>query len=113
MQLAIAEYMENPNNYLQLFDYYERKRNYFLELMADTKFKPLACQGTYFQLMSYADISDEPDTEFAKTLTAKYGVATIPISVFYGSKEDNKVVRFCFAKTNNTLAAAAERLKLV
>ncbi|MGB0524509.1 MAG: methionine aminotransferase [Flammeovirgaceae bacterium] len=113
MQLAIAEYMSNPENYLNLYTYYQNKRDLFLDLMKDTKFKPLACQGTYFQLMSYADISDEPDTEFAKWLTQEHGVATIPISVFYGSKEDNKVVRFCFAKTDHTLQAAAERLNAI
>lgn len=113
MQLAIAEYMEDPDHYLNLYQYYEQKRNLFLELMADSKFEPLPCAGTYFQLMSYANISDEPDTEFAKRLTSEYGVATIPISVFYGNKVDNKVIRFCFAKQNKTLKQAAKRLRTV
>lgn len=113
MQMAIAEYMEEPKNYLELHKYYEKKRNLFLDLMADTKFKPLECRGTYFQLMSYEDISDERDTDFARWLTIEHGVATIPISVFYTSKEDNKVVRFCFAKKDKTLKKAAERLKKI
>ena len=75
-----------------------------------SKFEPLPCKGTYFQLMSYANISDDPDTEFAKWLTTEHDVATIPISVFYGNKVDNKVIRFCFAKTDDTLKKAAKRL---
>ena len=92
----------------------ERKRNYFLELMKGTKFtihNPTG--GSYFQVASYEQISDMPDTEFANWLTTEHGVATIPVSAFYHNKKDDKLIRFCFAKKEETLDAAIERLKAV
>jgi aspartate/methionine/tyrosine aminotransferase len=74
------------------------------------RFKPLPCRGTYFQLLDYSSISDAPDTRFARHLTVEHGVAAIPISVFYQDKTDNNVLRFCFAKNDDTLKKAAEIL---
>ena len=109
-QFAIAQYIntvprEAANKLL------ESKRDYFLDLMKETPFKMLApSSGSDVQLASYAHISDMADTEFAKLLTEKYGVATIPISAFYSDKHDDKILRFCFAKKEETLKAAVERL---
>ena len=88
----------------------QKKRDYFQELMADTRFKALPTHGSYFQIYSYADISDEPDAEFAKNLVASCGVAAIPVSAFYQSGKDDHVVRFCFAKKEETIRAAVEKL---
>jgi len=110
MQTAIAKYMHNPENYVHIHEMYEQKRNYFLELMKDSRFTPLPSKGTYFQLFKYDKISDENELEFAIRLTKEYGVASIPLSYFYTDKTDNKVLRFCFAKTDETLEKAAEIL---
>ena len=89
----------------------ERKRDHFLQLMKNTPFTILApTRGSYFQLASYERISDMPDMEFAQWLTREYGVATIPISAFYSNKKDDKIIRFCFAKKEETLNDAVERL---
>ena len=111
IQYAIAEFLENPNEYLSLPDFYEQKRNFLVEKMQNSRFKPLYCQGTYFQLFDYSAISDEKDSDFAKRLTTEYGVATIPVSAFYSSKRDDKVIRICFAKTDETLINAAKLLE--
>ncbi len=110
MQHALADYMKNASNYLDLSPFYQQKRDYFLTAIAKSRFRPVACAGTYFQAVDYSAISDEPDTIFAKRLTREHGVSAIPVSVFYGSGKDEKVVRFCFAKTEDMLAAAGERL---
>jgi len=78
--------------------------------MSSTKFIPLASYGSYFQIYKYENFSDESDTDFAIRITKEYGVATIPVSVFYKSGKDDKVVRFCFAKKKETLEKAVERL---
>jgi len=109
-QLALAEYLKEPNRYLGVSQLYEEKRDFFLEVMKGSKFRPIPSSGTYFQLMNYADISDEHDVSFAEWLTKEIGVAAIPTSVFYQDKQDNKVLRFCFAKNEQTLAGAAEKL---
>jgi methionine aminotransferase len=88
----------------------QRKRDYFARLMTQTRFTPLPSYGSYFQLYSYDRISDEPDAEFAIRITKEFGVAVIPVSVFYTSGKDDRVVRFCFAKKESTLEAAVERL---
>ena len=108
MQYAIADYMADPQKYLQLPQFYQEKRDYFLNVIKGSRFRPLACQGTYFQLADYSAISDEPDVDFAKRMTAEHGVAVIPVSVFYSSQKDERVVRFCFAKTEELLARAGE-----
>lgn len=109
-QLAIAEYLKNPEPVRELRDFYQEKRDFFLRQMEGSKFKPLNTAGTYFQLMRYGDSSSETDTELAVRLTKDYGVASIPVSVFYRFPQHNQVLRFCFAKDNETLEKAAERL---
>ncbi len=110
-QLGIAEYMRDPARHLGLAAFYQHKRDFFRAQLRDTKFELLPCRGTYFQLARYDSISDLPDREFAQWLTREVGVAVIPVSVFYPSGRDDKVVRFCFAKQESTLAAAGERLR--
>ena len=110
-QLALADYMQDASRHLGLAAFYEQKRDFFRSLLADTPFKLLPCRGTYFQLASYAAISDQPDRAFAEWLTREVGVAVIPVSVFYASGRDDRVVRFCFAKQDETLQAAAARLR--
>lgn len=110
-QYAIASYLQEYGDRIyELSAFYQARRDSFLRLMAPTRFKPLPSRGTYFQLMRYDAISDEPDVDFARRLTTEYGVATIPVSVFYRVPQDHKVLRFCFAKSDDTLAEAARRL---
>lgn len=108
MQYAIADYLEDENTYLGLPSFFQQKRDFFLDKIKDSPFKLLPSAGTYFQVADYSNISDEPDTEFAKRMTIEHGVAVIPISVFYTSGLDNKIVRFCFAKTEDMLAEAGD-----
>lgn len=108
MQYAIADYLEDENTYLSLPSFFQQKRDFFLDKIKDSPFKLLPSAGTYFQVADYSNISDEPDTEFAKRMTIEHGVAVIPISVFYTSGLDNKIVRFCFAKTEDMLEAAGD-----
>jgi methionine transaminase len=110
VQFALAEFLLQKENYLQLGNFLQQKRDYFLGLMAATKFTPIPSYGSYFQLYSYANFSDENEKDFAIRLTKDYGVATIPTSVFYKQEKDNKVLRFCFAKKEETLERAVERL---
>ncbi|PLX02203.1 MAG: methionine aminotransferase [Marinilabiliales bacterium] len=110
VQYAIAEFLEDEKNYKQLNAFYQEKRDTFVNLMKGSKFKVRPSQGTYFQLLDYSGITDEKDTDFAERLTKEIGVASIPVSVFYHEKIDHKVLRFCFAKSNETLEAAAEKL---
>ena len=99
--------------YLGLKTFFQQKRDYFLDLMKGSPFQWLQSSGSYFVLASYAGFSNERDTDFAVRLTKEYGVAVIPVSVFYRDGKDDKVVRFCFAKQESTLAEAASRLKRV
>ncbi len=110
MQLAIAKYLEDENNYLSLSAFFEQKRNYFNSLIKDSRFEIIPCQGTYFQLLSYKNIIDLGDMEFASKMTKENGIASIPMSAFYGSKKDDHILRFCFAKQDETLLKAAEKL---
>lgn len=110
MQTALAKFMHNPQNYIHIYKMYEQKRDYFLELMKDSRFTPLPSKGTYFQLFKYDKISDENELDFAIRLTKEHGVASIPLSYFYSDGTDNKVLRFCFAKTDETLEKAAKLL---
>ena len=99
------------NNAAPLHDMMQKKRDYFLDLIKQTPFtihKPAG--GSYFQVAGYEQISDMPDIEFAQWLTKEYGVATIPVSAFYSNKKDDKLIRFCFAKKEETLQEAVERL---
>ncbi|MBS1160130.1 MAG: 2-keto-4-methylthiobutyrate aminotransferase apoenzyme [Proteobacteria bacterium] len=109
-QLALAEYMQDASRHLGLAAFYQEKRDFFRDLLAATPFELLPCRGTYFQLARYAGLSDLPDRAFAEWLTREVGVAVIPVSVFYADGRDDRVVRFCFAKKEETLRAAAERL---
>jgi methionine transaminase len=110
VQVALAEYILQQDKYLELGSFLQQKRDYFATLMTQTKFTPIPSFGSYFQLYSYAAITDETEMDFAVRLTKEFGVATIPTSSFYKNKTDNKVLRFCFSKNENTLNAAAERL---
>ncbi len=108
-QYAINEYIENVD-VKTISSFYQNKRDFFRNLMQKTRLKLLPCEGTYFQVASYSNISDENDLDFTKRLVTEFGVATIPISTFYANGNDNKCIRFCFAKDENTLIAATERL---
>lgn len=110
VQWGLAAYAENPANYLSLPSFYQEKRDKFLELIKDSRFKPVPCHGTYFQLLSYAEIDTIPEMEMAEKITKEHGVASIPVSVFYQDKQDNHLLRFCFAKNDETLQKAAEIL---
>ncbi len=110
IQLAYAEFMQDRQRYLELPSFYQAKRDAFLRLIEPSRFRPLPCRGTYYQMLDYSRITDEPDLHFAKRLTIEHGVAAIPPSVFYHGRNDHRVLRFCFAKKEATLEAAAERL---
>lgn len=109
-QVALAEYLRNKEAYMELGAFLQERRDYFHDLMQATRFDALPSYGTYFQCYRYERISDEPDREFCARLTRQYGVAAIPVSAFYQDYKDDRVVRFCFAKKPETLAAAVERL---
>jgi methionine aminotransferase len=106
----MASFLKEESRYRSLPAFMQQKRDYFQQLMAQTRFRPLQTHGSYFQLYSYKEISDEPDFEFAKQLAAHHGVAAIPVSAFYQSAKDDHVLWFCFAKKKGTLEAAAEKL---
>jgi len=110
VQLALAEFMARKEEYLGVPAFYQAKRDLFLELVRGSRFRAVPSAGTYFQMLDYSGITDEPDTDFAVRLTREHGVAAIPPSVFYNGKDDNRVLRFCFAKRDETLKKAAERL---
>lgn len=109
-QYALDQFLMEKEHYLQLGAFLQRKRDHFAELMKATPFEPLPSYGSYFQLYSYAALSDEPENDFAVKLTEQGGVATIPVSAFYKNPVDNKVLRFCFAKKEATLEEAVNRL---
>jgi len=110
IQYAYAEFMQNKDVYLNLAAFYQKKRDRFLALIKRSRFKAMPCHGTYFQMLDYSAISHEPDVEFSRRLTMEHGVASIPPSVFYHHQDDHKVLRFCFAKKDETLEKAAEKL---
>lgn len=111
VQYGLADYLSNPETYEYLPDFYQQKRDYFAEQMSGSKLKALESDGTYFQLFDYSDVSDMADVDFAKWLTIEIGVAAIPVSVFYGSGRDEKVIRLCFAKRKETLQKAGVLLR--
>ena len=111
MQYAIADFLRDcPQHHHELGAFYQQKRDLFCDLMAASQFKLAPSAGTYFQLAEYSAISDEPDTEFTARLTREHKVAAIPISVFYKDAPKQQVVRFCFAKHDDTLREAAGKL---
>ena len=113
VQYAIAEFLKDKENYVHLNDFYQKKRDYFVNAIKGSRFGIVPCHGTYFQLLDYSSISDEPETEFAIRLTKEFKLASIPVSAFYHSHDDNKVLRFCFAKKEETLDKAAEILNKI
>lgn len=110
MQQAYAEYLKTPSHYLQLSAFYQQKRDYFLELIKDSKFSFTPSKGTYFQLLNFEKITTENDVTFAERLVKEHRLAAIPVSVFNIGREDHHQLRFCFAKTEETLKKAAEIL---
>ena len=112
LQLALADFMRaEPDFAAGLAEFYRAKRDFLRHELAGSRFELLPCAGTYFQLARYDRIADAADTVFAERLTREHGVAAIPVSVFYPGGDDHRVVRFCFAKNDATLAAAGARLR--
>ena len=110
MQRAYAEYLKNPENYLELSKFYQTKRDLFLNFIKDSKFTYTPSKGTYYQLLNFSEITDENDVHFAERLVKENGLAAIPVSVFNINQQDNSQLRFCFAKTDETLEKAGEIL---
>ena len=108
-QVALSNYLDKVN-VNELGSFYQKKRDLFRTLLKDSRFKLLPSEGSYFQVASYASISEENDVDFTKRLVVEHGVATIPMSVFNANGRDDKLIRFCYAKDNETLTKAAERL---
>jgi methionine aminotransferase len=111
-QASLAEYMNRVNVH-ELGQFYQQKRDGFRNQLKNSRFELLPCEGTYFQLASYGEISDENDVDFAKRLVLEHGVATIPLSVFNANGEDRKILRFCFAKDELTIIQATEKLCMI
>ena len=110
IQYAYAEFMRKKELVLELPGFYQRKRDRFLNLLRESRFNALPCKGTYYQMLDYSRISNEPDLTFAERLITEYGVAAIPPSALYHQRQDHRVLRFCFAKKDETLVKAAEKL---
>ena len=110
IQHAFAEFLRRRELIDGLKDFYQKKRDFFVELLKATPFKIIPAQGTYFQLADFSGISDESEMDFVKRLTIDYGVAAIPLSAFYHNTDDHRIIRFCFAKKEETLEQAVERL---
>lgn len=113
VQYAIADFMENERNYLDVSDFFQAKKDFFYNLMKETRFDLLPCYGSYFQSVQYSRISDEKDTDLAMRIIKEFGVAGIPVSAFYSKGTDHKVLRFCFAKKQETLEKAVSKLAKV
>ena len=113
VQYAFADYMKNKDAYLSLAAFYQQKRDFFLDHLKGSRFKTLPSRGTFFQNLDYSAISDEADTDLAIRLTREHGVASIPVSVFYRKPPAHKVLRFCFAKSEETLAKGAAILRKI
>lgn len=112
-QVALSAYLKNEEAYLQLGGFVQKKRDYFVSLMKETPFQRIPSSGSYFECYSFAEISSASDKEFAIDLVKNYGVAAIPVSAFYKSGKDESLIRFCFAKKEETLEAAVERLRKI
>lgn len=111
VQLALAEYLGNPDHYESLSMFYQRKRDYFLNEIKGSSFKQLPCHGSYFQLLSYEGVKDLPEKEMAEWMTKEQKLAPIPVSSFYKDGSNNQLLRFCFAKSGQTLEKAGEILR--
>ncbi len=110
MQVALNAYLQEPEHYLQLPDFFQQKRDFFFEAIRHSKFEGLPAEGTYFQTLSYRAISDKKDVAFVKELIVNHHIAAIPISVFHKDNTCEKMIRFCFAKNEDTLKKAADIL---
>jgi methionine aminotransferase len=110
LQYALADYTLKKDKYLELSNFFQEKRDYFLKCLKGSEFVPSECSGTYFQLLDYSRITDQKDIDFATRLVTENGIASIPISVFYKNKRQDKKLRFCFAKDFEELEKGAERL---
>lgn len=112
LQYAIADFLRDcPQHHLELPDFYQQKRDYFCELLRDTRFRFTPSAGTYFQCVDYSEISDLSDMEFVSWMTREKGVAAIPLSAFYEQAPSSQIIRFCFCKDNSTLEQAADILR--
>ncbi len=109
-QYALADFLKDKDEYLKLSAFYQEKRDTFQRMVKGSKFKILPCLGSYFQLLGFQKITQEKDIDLAKRLTKDYKIASIPVSSFYHKQMDNHVLRFCFAKSNETIEKAAEKL---
>ncbi len=112
-QYALADFLESGQNFKEITAFYQSKRDYFIELLGKSNFEVVPTASTFYQLLDYSKISDEPDVEFAVRLAREYGVAAVPFSAFHHEKSKNQMVRICFAKPNHILEEAAYRLKKV
>lgn len=110
IQMAIGEYLNNPENYSGLGEFFQQKRDFFVNAVQSSKFKVIPSYGTYFQLLDYSNISEKNEMEFAEELVSEHGLASVPVSPFYHDNKSNKALRFCFAKEESTLTKAAEIL---
>jgi methionine transaminase len=111
IQLALAEYLTNPDTYLSLGAFYQKKRDFFLEQIKGSSLKPIHSYGSYFQLLSYEGVSDLNEVEMAEWMTKEKKLAPIPVSAFYHDKADHQLLRFCFAKGEETLEKAGTILR--
>jgi methionine aminotransferase len=111
VQYGLADYVKDASKYRELGTFYQKKRDLLDKALQSTNLIPISSEGTYFQLFDYSNVSHLPDTEFVEYLTKEIGVAAIPVSVFYSDPIPNdKLIRLCFAKTEDVLLEAAERL---
>jgi methionine aminotransferase len=106
----VADFLKERDSYVNLPDFYQQKRDYFINAVKGSRFNLVPSSGTYFQLLDYSRISMEKEEDFAIRLTKEYKVAAIPVSVFYHGKTENNILRFCFAKGEETMDKAAEIL---
>ncbi len=113
VQIALAEYLKKPSRYLELSEFFQEKRNLFLSLIDNSRFEFVPSQGTYFQNLNFKEITNENDVDFARRLVLDFGIASIPLSVFNIDKSDDKMLRFCFAKNDDTLKKAGELLNRI
>lgn len=113
VQMGIAQYLKSPEPYMSLPTFYQRKRDLFVEGLKKTRLKPLHTQGTYFQCVDYSQVSGLPEAQFCRWLTTQAGVAAIPLSAFYEAGFEQGLVRLCFAKKDDTLVHALDRLQRI
>ena len=113
MQHAISDFLKDKSYYTELANFFQAKRDFFRDLMKNTRFELLPCAGAYFQCASIKAITDEKDIDFAQRLTKDYGVAAVPVSAFYNRGTDYSILRFCFAKKQETLEKAVNLLTKV